>query len=174
MSRLATLQDRRGYSRNGNQGLNRYFDIPIAMRFITIPPPSVGIKSAIDYETDSSQYLSMSSTNFGAYNRDKFAIAFSAKLESLPAKRAFCSKGTTNANIEWEITVDTNGAIQFAGSVSGTINVFRASGNAVLSTGSYYAVLAHFDRAASTSAERMRIWVNGTEHTFDGVMPLVR
>lgn len=124
---------------------------------------------SVDFESSSSQYLSMSDANFGAFDYAKWAFSAFIKREStgvlnhtICGKRAGVGQRSFYAAIvddKLDIVTYNNGS---------TINGRLTTTATYTSTASWYHLLFHFDSANATASDRMRLWVNGSEVTsFD-------
>lgn len=120
------------------------------------------LTKSIDF--DPADYLSMSHTDWGSYNRAKFAIACSFKLDTRDGSEdAIICKGPSFSGMEFDLVLSPT--MYFRGSVSSFGDALRNCTDVTISTGSWYAVLAHFDSANSTSADKMKVWVNNVAQT---------
>lgn len=136
--------------------------VPNTMAGLGIPTRS------LDFESSSSQYLSMSDANFGAFNHAKFAVSFWYKRESIGAIMCPVSKdGGTNTAFRVQWNASNN--IQFITSTDGAATDGVLTTTATFSdTASWHHIMAHFDSANATSGDRMRLWHDGSEITSFG------
>lgn len=120
---------------------------------------------SLDFESSSSQYLTLSSADWGGYDRSKYGISVWVKLESAARDAMILIKGGVGAaDSEFFFAFDTNGSIEARSYVGGSINGRIVTTNTFNSTSDWYHLYYQFDSAASSS-DRMRLWVNGTEIT---------
>lgn len=137
------------------------------------PPPSGGGGSipdySIDFERDSTQYLSMSDTNLGAYDRAKFAISAWVKRESTGTAQAIMSQYGSAGSRAFRFYFTSTDKLAFETSEGGTSLSGRLITTAAYtSTSAWYHVLVWLDSANGTAGDRMRLWVDGTEVTSFG------
>lgn len=125
--------------------------------------------NSIDFETSSSQYLSMSSANFGAFNTAKFAISLWFKQESVGFQRGLISQWDLAGNNSFRLFFTGGNKLDFLVSSDGT-----STGGVLLTTDTYsdtsswHHLLVHYDSANATANSRMRLWYDGSEiTTFD-------
>lgn len=122
---------------------------------------------SLDFEQSSSQYLSMSDANFGAFNRDKGTFSFWAKKESNTGLGSF---GTiisqfVAGNMCFALGFDAVERLRIDVSTNG--NLFTNTGvlttTANYSNGTWYHVKCLYDMQNATAANRLRLWVDGSE-----------
>lgn len=122
---------------------------------------------SISFAAASSQYLSMTSGNFGGYNHAKFAMSTWVKRASLSAGNSQRIMGQRNAfgsTASWDLSFSGSDTLNFESYSDGTSQDAILNTNATYtSTSAYYHILVYFDSANSTADSRVRIWVNGTE-----------
>lgn len=119
---------------------------------------------SIDFESGSSQYLSMSDANFGAFDHAKFAISVWVKRES-SAEQAIITQWV-NAGNQLGFTFQIRGDhLELITSSTGSNINGHIETNATISTGVYYHFLVWFDSANATAGDRMRMWIDGSEIT---------
>lgn len=125
--------------------------------------------NSIDYEASSSQYLSMTNANFGAYDRAKFGVHVWFKRESTGTTQYIANKGNAGANAEWWILFQSNNKIDIRTFTSGgTLNGQLVTTATYTDTTSFHQLYFTFDSANATPADRMRLWIDQTEVTaFD-------
>lgn len=133
-----------------------------------MPNPMAGLgipTRSIDFESGSTQYLSMSDASFGAFNYAKFAASFWYKKESTGALSCPVAKlgiTATSFRLQW----NSSNNLQFITSVDGVTNDGVQTTTATYTdTASWHHILAHFDSANGTSGDRMRLWYDGSEIT---------
>lgn len=128
--------------------------------------------NSIDFESSSSQQLRMISTNFGSYNRAKWAISVWVNRESLSGSNTptIMTKGTNTANTEFLLqftAADTLRIVTYK-DTSSTPDGEKIT-TASYTTATWYHILIHFDSANGTASQRLRMWVNGSEIASFGV-----
>jgi hypothetical protein len=127
---------------------------------------SVPTKS-LDFEFDSSQTLNITSANWGAYDRAKFAISLWFNKETNDTSTLLYKGNATNHEFRLEFATGNKLQITTYASDGTTING-RLRSTASYSTGTWRHVLVHFDSANGTAGDRMKMWVDGSEVTaFD-------
>lgn len=134
---------------------------------VTSPPLTSSLPEfALDFEASSNQHMSMSSANWGAYNRSQFAISVWVKRETNNTLQLICGKrdSASGADIEFQLYFQSNGKLDFFtyGSAS-TVNGRLRTTATYTDTANYYHILIHFDKDNATAGDRMRMWVNGAE-----------
>lgn len=125
---------------------------------------------SIDFERSSTQYLSISDSDFGAYNRAKFAVSVWLKRESTgTTQNIFQHSRVTNID-PFILSFLSNNHLEISTSISdldpadGLLNPTAT----YTSTANWYHILFHYDSANATPGDRMRLWVDGSEVTvFD-------
>lgn len=126
-------------------------------------------QSSIDFESGSSQYLNMSSANFGAYNRAKFAVSAWYRRESTGAAQVVMGKYSGAGNREWRLLFSAGNTLTFEASEAGTSLSGRLITTATYTdTTNFHHILAWYDSANATAGDRMRLWHDGTEVTSFG------
>ena len=116
---------------------------------------------SIDFEASSSQYLSMSDTNFGAFDRDKGTFSYWDKVESFTSTNAITQ--SVSSNFCFALGFDAGGNLRFDVSTNGTSFNGSLVTTATYSTGTWYHIKALYDMQNATAGNRMRLWVNGSE-----------
>jgi len=120
---------------------------------------------SLDFESGSSQYLSISSANWGAYNRSKYAYSIWVKKETgSGADMTIFQKGDNGTKREFDISFQGAGELDIRSYVSNAINGRLLTNTTYTSTSAWYHIYYQFDSSAS-SADRMRLWVDGGEVT---------
>lgn len=124
---------------------------------------------SLDFERSSSQYLSMSDANFGAYDRAKWAISVWFKLESIGTNRPIMSQFGSAGNRAFRILFNTTDKITVYMSEDGTSSGGDFTTTATYTdTSAWHHLLFWYDSANSTAGDRMRLWIDGVEvTTFD-------
>jgi len=119
---------------------------------------------SIQFVRASSQYLTMSSANFGAYDRAKFAVSAWIKRASAGINAGIM--GHNGASDSFTLQFSSDNTLLFSTSSDGSSATGRLITSATYSgTSAYYHVLVWYDSANATANDRMRVWVNGTEVT---------
>lgn len=119
---------------------------------------------SMDFESSSSQYLSISNANFGTYDTKKIAISVGLKLESLAATQYIYTHndGVTPSFILYVTAV---GSIHWEWYVGGVpLGLVTATG--VITSGTYYHIYAEVDSTQGTADNRVKLYINGTQPTF--------
>lgn len=121
---------------------------------------------ALDLERDSTQYLSMTDADFGAYDRAKWAISVWVKTESISTVREIFSHGGASANREFALFFTSANRLRLdtyidSSGVNGTLETSAT----YTGTSAYMHILVHYDSANATAGDRMRMWVDGSEIT---------
>jgi hypothetical protein len=120
---------------------------------------------ALDFESSSSQYLSMTDGNWGSYNGAKFAISVWLKREST-GSQIILHKGSDGANANSEFLLQfSSDAILFRTLAASAIEGALTTTATYTSTTTWYHIYVTYDSANATAGDRMRMWVNGTEVT---------
>jgi len=107
----------------------------------------------------SSDYLSMSDANYGAYDREKFGVAFSVKPDNVTTGAFIMAHELGIADRSWRIEVN-NGALEIRCSPGGTFDI-----SSIITVGSWQSFLLYYDSANPTAGDRMRLWKDGVEQT---------
>lgn len=126
-------------------------------------PVPGGPVNSLDFDSGTPDWLSMSSANFGAYDRDTFAIACAVYCDTITAAGQIVMAKwnfTTAANREFRIDIGNSGEINIqTRGVSGGQGNFTSANNVITAAG-WYAILVHFDMLNATSGDRIKLWVN--------------
>lgn len=137
------------------------------MSFIINPyrfggPPSP-LTQSIDFN-GSSQYLSMSEANFGAFTKSKWAIAGSLYRDNTSNHGIWC-KGDGVSGIEAILTTfGSNLYFQTRNSDgSSGNNTWIQSNGGQFGSGAYRAFMVHYDGNNATANSRLRMWIDNTE-----------
>lgn len=135
------------------------------MPFFSLSAESLPLYS-LDFERGSSQYLSMSDANFGAYDKAKWAISVWVKFET-SANSVICSHGDNGTGQRaFDIRLNGTSKIDITTSSDGsTANGRLVTTDSFSSTADWYHILIWYDSANATAGDRMRLWVNGVEVT---------
>lgn len=128
----------------------------------TIPTQSISLVRA------SSQYLSMSDANFGAYDRAKWAISTWVKRASTGATMGIMNQLSAGGGQRaFQLIFTGANKINIATYVDGTVVDGELITTATYTnTSAYYHILFWYDSANATAGDRMRLWVNGVEVTL--------
>lgn len=113
-----------------------------------------------------SDYLSMTDADFGAYDRAKFAIACSFYLDVEKGQNILLAKDRISgggSDYEFRLFTQSGGTVSFATDAGS--NGFFNSPSSAYSAGQWVAVLVYYDSANATGADKIRMWINGTEQT---------
>lgn len=126
---------------------------------------------AHDFERSSTQYLEMSDTDFGAFDREKFAISLFAKRESVSGSQMhtiMSQQAFVGGGISFLFRFN-NDKLEFITSANGLAIDGRLLTTATYtSTTSYYHILAHFDLNNEVETDRMKLFVDGARvSSFD-------
>lgn len=122
----------------------------------------VGAVRSLDFD-GSSDYLSMSAANFGAWQGSKLAIAGSLYMND-PTDRGIISyiRDDNSVTMMRIITTSASMQIQFYDN-SGTIIGEMVGGT--ISTDTWTSFLIHYDGLNGTSTDRLKLWLNGSAVT---------
>lgn len=126
---------------------------------------------SISFTRASSQSLSMSNTNFGAFNRAKWAYSTWFKRGTISTSQALASKGNvgnTPTSTEFALYFDSSDRINFL-----TYTGSSLAGNLITTAtytdmASFHHLLVWYDSANATAGDRMRMWFDGVEITAFG------
>lgn len=127
----------------------------------TIAAASSAPVYSLDFD-GTTDYLSMSDTNWGSYNRSKFAIAFSAYVHASTYVMGKWGSAGSSAR-EWAVQANVSGgnlAFKFYG-YNAALQQIRCFGTQNLSLNTWYAVLITYDAAGAGA----KMYINGTEDT---------
>lgn len=123
-----------------------------------------------DFERSSSQFLSITDANFGAFNLAMFAISVFVKRESASGSEVhtiMSQNGTSGADVSYALRFN-NDRVSFITSVDGSTVNGEITSTATITDTNWHHILVHFDSANATAGDRMRMWIDGTEVTaFD-------
>jgi len=114
---------------------------------------------SIQFVRASSQSLSMSNTDFGAYDHAKLTIAGCFKLGSIGTSRVLCSQydGVNNA---FYVTMVSSNRFEIRTYVTGTTVDGHLTSNATFSdTGVFYGFMLWVDTANATAGDRLKMWI---------------
>ncbi|MGZ8432771.1 MAG: LamG-like jellyroll fold domain-containing protein [Candidatus Binatia bacterium] len=113
----------------------------------------------------STQYLSMSNANWGAYDRAMFAIAGSIKPVGVASSQYIITKGNNAAGTvrEWMVNIQSDGALRFIRWDANDNSLSLNTGASTLTAGAWNAFLIHYDYDGTA----MEIWINGTSLDSD-------
>lgn len=108
----------------------------------------------------SNQYLSMSNANWGSYNRSKFAIAGSFRIDGLSSPSYYAmiaAKEDNPSGREYRVFVQNDGTFTFQWFLPFRADNRSTSSGAIVAS-NWYSFLVHFDEAATQTA----MWLNGS------------
>lgn len=121
---------------------------------------------SISFVAASSQFLSMSDANFGAYDRAKFAISTWVKRSSISSTQMIYAHTDGGTSRAFDIFFLGDDTIRFRTSQDGSAIAGDLITTATYtSTSAFYHLLFWYDSANGTAGDRMRMWVNGSEVT---------
>ncbi len=121
--------------------------------------------NSIDFEFSSSQYLTISDANFGAYDRAKWAISLWYKRESTGGQQLY-SHQDNGSGRAFDLRFNGSSQLEFRSWADGATADGRLLTTATYTdTTSWHHILCWFDSANGTSGDRMRIWHDGAEVT---------
>lgn len=118
---------------------------------------------SLDFEASSSQYLSMSDTNFGAFDRDKGTFSFWAKAETFTGSQGNIITQAVASQFCFALGFNSAGSVRFDLSTNGSTFDGVLVTNATYSSGTWYHIKALYDMQNATAGNRMRLWVAGSE-----------
>lgn len=122
---------------------------------------------SMDFDQSSSQYLSMSDSNFGAFDRDKGTFSFWAKKESNTGVGVHGSVmgQFSSGNMCFALGFEGVGRLRIDVSTNGGLSTNNGviTTNATYSNGTWYHVKFLYDMQNSTANNRLRVWVGGSE-----------
>lgn len=123
---------------------------------------------SLNFGSGNNRYLSISQTdfNYSSLNKDKCAFAGTFYISNFGTGKNIFQKTVSSSSSEFDFSVQANGAVQFtvySGTPGSPWQLISTSSAAT--AGSWNAYLVYFDRSNGTTADRMRIWINGTEIT---------
>lgn len=123
---------------------------------------------SLSFTKASTQSLTMSDANFGAFNLAKFAIALEIQRATASGSTTFtlmCQQGVGGTDLSFKLDL-INDAISFTTSVDGVTVDGQIKTNATYtSTSTFYRILVWFDSAQAAGGDRMRMFVDGPEIT---------
>lgn len=121
---------------------------------------------SISFTAASSQYLSMSDANFGAFNRAKFAVNCWVKNASIPSLAPIIAQ--VSPEVAFRLYLQNSGGNAlvdfFTSSDSATYTGKFRDGTGFSPTGWHHSLI-WYDSANSTAGDRMRMWNDGVEVT---------
>lgn len=126
------------------------------------------ITQSLDFDAGTTDFLNMSNANFGSYNRQKFSIFGAIKREAsggiiLSRTGSFASG---NRELSLDLAFSTNKL-----SLRDPSGAWRITSAGTLDLNTWYAFLVHYDSAQATSADRLKMWLNGTLETPSASYP---
>jgi len=120
---------------------------------------------SIDFEDGSSQYLSMTPTNWGwsSFDRQKFLISAWVKHETALGDKTIIAKdGSSARGFAFGFSFNSpNYRIRFRAWDGTNIIGEKLSTGGYNSTSGFYHIAAIWNTADTTAADRMQVWVNG-------------
>lgn len=121
-------------------------------------------QSSLSFTSASSQSLSLTDANFGAFDTAKFAIEGLIKRKSVGVSCTLIDKFKAGGQNSFRLWFDSLDHLEFEASEDGTNFAGRRVTIATYtSTTAFYHFLAWYDSANADADARMRVWVNGTE-----------
>lgn len=121
---------------------------------------------SLDFESSNAQNLTMSSVNFGSFNRDKGTFSVWPKVEStalLGRDTPLWEKGQGAGNKCFRFGFNDSNAVFFEISTNGVTWDGLLVTNATYSVGTRHHIKYLYDLQSSTANDRLRIWVDGSE-----------
>lgn len=122
---------------------------------------------SLDFERSSSQYLSMSDANFGSFNRNKGTFSLWVKKVSDLGLSVYGALWTqfVSGSMSFALGFDAVARLRFDVSTNGglTTNNGVLTTNVTYSNSTWYHIKALYDMQNATAANRLRLWVNGSE-----------
>ena len=119
---------------------------------------------SLSFASASSQGLSMSATDFGSYNRSKFAISLWTKRASTGSSVILApfATGQRGFQLAWD-----GGSLGFfsINASDGSTNGGLTTSATFTNTSHWYHILVWFDVDNPSSGNRMRMWIDGSEIT---------
>ncbi len=127
-------------------------------------------KFSLDFASGTAEYLAKRHVDFPSYDRSKFSISLWFKRGTTGTTQTMQSKGfagLVDAH-EWLLRFLAGDKIQFRNSINGTTvdGILRTS-TTFTSTTTWHHVLAVFDVNNVTATDRMKLYVDGVEPSFD-------
>lgn len=120
---------------------------------------------SIDFESSSSQRLQLSNANFGSYDRTKCSWSFWINPES--DNGYITTKSTGGSDYEFKIRLSSGQINVFFLKSGGVVNGSGLATTTSIPNGSFAHVQIDFDEANGTSANRIKILINGVTQTID-------
>jgi hypothetical protein len=118
---------------------------------------------SIDFESGSSQYLSISDANFGAYDRAKWAVSTWVKKESTGMNQGIMSQDGGAGQRAFSLIWTSTDALNIRTYQDGSAVAGQLVTTATWADTNYHHILFWYDSANATAGDRMRLWVDGTE-----------
>lgn len=142
--------------------------LPAHAQIMPMFSPTHGGKptQSISFASASSQHLSMTGANFGAYNTAKFTVSVWYKRASTGADMGLTNQGSS-PNEAWMLHFTSTDHLEFLASADGTSfgGGDQTTTATFTDTASYHHITYWWDSANATSGDRMRVWHDGTEIT---------
>lgn len=126
---------------------------------------------SVNFTAASSQYLSISDANFGAFDKAKFAYSVWYNLNSSSVSGPYqllAQQDSLGTSTAFHININTSGQIDAfvftdcAGATSGRLTTTATTFGG---SGVWHHLLFWWDSANATAGDRMRLWMDGTEIT---------
>lgn len=131
---------------------------PVVQPYIT--------KASLDFESGSTQSLSMTDANFGAYDRSKFAVSLWFKLESAAGATSrvfYCQSGASDYAFDLGFNAGVPDQLTFITSQNGLATAGQLVTTATFTdTLNWHHLLAWYDVVAAAGS-RLRMFFDGTE-----------
>lgn len=122
----------------------------------------------------SGKYLTMSDSDFGAFNKAKFAVSVWIKITTAATDNKiigqFPSSGASNLGF-YIIRSGTTGKVSFVYSENGTSDKGLTTTQTITSTGVWHHIAVFFDSAQGSASDRVKIYLNGSLATLTGSLP---
>jgi len=109
----------------------------------------------------STDYLSMSNADWGSYDRAKFTIIGSFYRETGGVEQTLIARDNSASGSSYEFNLYL-GSTNNVGFNSNNGNNFWFSAGSAVSTNTWTAFMLHFDSAAASNADRVKVWLNGS------------
>lgn len=131
--------------------------------------------SSLNFVAASSQYLSMTDANFGAFNRALFSYNAWYKFNTIPSVAGnnmvlIAQQDAAGVDVSFQIKLNSSNKVDIFVFSAGDGSAFgRLTTTASFaSTSAWHHLLFWYDSANATAGNRMRLWMDGVEITaFD-------
>lgn len=129
---------------------------------------SSGPPDSLEFD-GSSDYLSMSNANWGAYDRSKFALAGAFYLTNTTSTHTIYARYSNASAAQREFIFQVSGTkLLVQRNISTFPQVIMSTGSGIFTSGQWYSYLYYYDSANPVLADTQRLWINGSEITaFD-------